>query len=154
MANKGVKGPRVPMGERPAAERVADYDEVPCGYTPEEAMKEAARCLRCPKPKCVAGCPVEVDIPGFIGLVADGQQNIKRCRKDLTFLTLQKYTDGNTEVDQNTLMICVGTRSHRVGVTVDQFPSLCVRPCEVIPVSKFRLCFRLTLSFTRHFNSP
>jgi len=65
--------PRVPMQERPAAERVRDFNEVPLGYTPEEAQAEAGRCLFCKKPRCVEGCPVGIDIPGFVKLIADGQ---------------------------------------------------------------------------------
>jgi glutamate synthase (NADPH/NADH) small chain len=54
------------MREQPASERIRNYDEVPFGYSPEEAILEAQRCLMCKKPKCIAGCPVEIDIPGFI----------------------------------------------------------------------------------------
>lgn len=64
---------RVAMPERPASERVRDFDEVPLGYTPEEAQAEAGRCLLCKKPQCIAGCPVGIDIPGFVKLIADGQ---------------------------------------------------------------------------------
>lgn len=43
-----------------------NFEEVALGFTPEQALKEASRCLNCKKPLCVKGCPVEVDIPGFI----------------------------------------------------------------------------------------
>ena len=43
-----------------------NFEEVALGYTPEQALKEASRCLNCKKPLCVKGCPVEVDIPEFI----------------------------------------------------------------------------------------
>ena len=62
---------KTPMREQPAAERVRNYDEVPYGYSPREAILEAERCLMCKKPKCIAGCPVEIDIPGFIQFIAD-----------------------------------------------------------------------------------
>ena len=62
---------KTPMREQPASERVRNNDEVPFGYSPEEAMLEAERCLMCKKPKCIAGCPVEIDIPGFIQFIAD-----------------------------------------------------------------------------------
>jgi len=45
---------------------VEDFQEVARGYTSEQARREAERCLQCPKPQCVEGCPVRVDIPGFI----------------------------------------------------------------------------------------
>lgn len=64
---------RVPMPEQAAEVRVRNFLEVPTGYTVEQAQAEAARCLRCRKPKCMDGCPVQVDIPGFLGLIADGQ---------------------------------------------------------------------------------
>jgi glutamate synthase (NADPH/NADH) small chain len=59
------------MREQPAAERVRNNKEVPYGYSPEEAVLEAERCLMCKKPKCIAGCPVEIDIPGFIQHIAN-----------------------------------------------------------------------------------
>jgi len=64
---------RVPMPEQDPQVRVGNFEEVPLGYTPEQARTEAARCLRCKKPACVTGCPVNVDIPGFVGLVAEGR---------------------------------------------------------------------------------
>jgi len=48
-----------------------NFDEVPFGYSPDEAVKEAKRCLQCKKPLCVEGCPVNVRIPQFIALIAD-----------------------------------------------------------------------------------
>jgi glutamate synthase (NADPH) small chain len=57
---------RTPVREQPSAQRVRNFAEVNCGYTLEEALNEADRCLLCPDPPCVAGCPVNIDIPGFI----------------------------------------------------------------------------------------
>lgn len=65
--------PRQKMPEQKPDDRVQNFKEVPFGLTPELAMAEAARCLACPKPKCIEGCPVEVDIPSFILLVAEGK---------------------------------------------------------------------------------
>ena len=59
------------MREQPATERVRNYDEVPFGYSKQEAMLEAGRCLMCKKPKCIEGCPVEIDIPGFIQYIVE-----------------------------------------------------------------------------------
>lgn len=55
-----------PMPERDPRERARTFEEVALGYSPEQAWLEAQRCLDCPKPMCVAGCPVSIDIPGFI----------------------------------------------------------------------------------------
>ncbi|MBN1494086.1 MAG: NADPH-dependent glutamate synthase [Candidatus Omnitrophica bacterium] len=67
------KIPRQAMPERPAEERVKDYKEVPRGYTKELAVQEALRCLQCKNPKCVQGCPVGIDIPGFIKRIEEGK---------------------------------------------------------------------------------
>lgn len=63
---------KTPMPVRPAAERVKDFHEVAQGYTFEMAREEASRCLNCRAKPCVAGCPVAIDIPGFITCVARG----------------------------------------------------------------------------------
>jgi glutamate synthase (NADPH/NADH) small chain len=60
------------MREQPAQERVKNYEEVPYGYSEAEAIFEAKRCLLCKRPTCSAGCPVEIDVPGFIQLIAEG----------------------------------------------------------------------------------
>jgi glutamate synthase (NADPH/NADH) small chain len=60
------------MAEQPPEVRVCNFYEVPYGYTPEQAIAEAKRCLDCPKQICVPGCPVNVDIPAFLKLVALG----------------------------------------------------------------------------------
>ncbi|MBA7664047.1 Glutamate synthase [NADPH] small chain [subsurface metagenome] len=61
------------MPEQAPEDRARNFEEVPYGYTEETAMLEASRCLKCKKPKCIAGCPVNVDIPGFIALVQEGK---------------------------------------------------------------------------------
>lgn len=73
MAKKRVKLPRTDMPEQAPEDRAHNFEEVPYGYTDEMAMTEASRCLMCKKPQCVKGCPVNVDIPGFIGLVQEGK---------------------------------------------------------------------------------
>jgi len=61
---------RTAMPEQPAERRVKNFEEVAQGYTLEMALVEADRCLVCKKPKCVPGCPVSIDIPGFISALA------------------------------------------------------------------------------------
>jgi len=69
---KKEKTPRQPMPEQAPDVRRRNFDEVPLGLTVELAQAEASRCLQCRKPGCVAGCPVEIDIPGFINLISEG----------------------------------------------------------------------------------
>ncbi|MEW9081398.1 NADPH-dependent glutamate synthase [Caldanaerobacter subterraneus] len=62
---------RVPMREQDPKVRIKNFDEVALGYTEEEAILEASRCLQCPNPTCVAGCPVHVRIPEFIKAIIE-----------------------------------------------------------------------------------
>ncbi|TKB26143.1 NADPH-dependent glutamate synthase [Desulfopila sp. IMCC35006] len=71
-ADKKVTNTRQPMPEQDPKVRARNFLEVPTGYTMKMAQEEAARCLQCKKPGCVSGCPVGVDIPGFIDLIAHG----------------------------------------------------------------------------------
>ena len=66
---------KIPRQEMPAQDpqaRARNYDEVALGYPEESALLEAMRCLQCKRPKCVEGCPVGVDIPGFIERLTEG----------------------------------------------------------------------------------
>jgi glutamate synthase (NADPH/NADH) small chain len=64
---------RTPMKEQDPRCRVRNFEEVPLGYTEDEAIREASRCIGCKNPACVAGCPVNVDIRGFLKLVQAGE---------------------------------------------------------------------------------
>jgi len=64
--------PRQRMAEQKPEERIKNFDEVPFGFTTEQAQKEASRCLQCKNPPCVKGCPVEIDIPAFIRSIKEG----------------------------------------------------------------------------------
>jgi len=72
-AKKRMAIPRQKMPEQDPLERKHNYNEVTYGFTEELALKEAQRCLRCKIPKCVEGCPVNIDIPGFIALIEEGK---------------------------------------------------------------------------------
>ena len=67
-----LKIPRHAMREQPPELRRHNFLEVPCGYSPEEAIGEARRCLVCDRPHCVQGCPVGIDIPRFVAEIAEG----------------------------------------------------------------------------------
>ncbi len=67
-----AEAPRQKKPEQDPKLRIRNFQEVSYGFNSELAVAEASRCLQCKKPACVAGCPVGVDIPGFVGLVAAG----------------------------------------------------------------------------------
>jgi glutamate synthase (NADPH/NADH) small chain len=67
-----MKLPRQGMPTQEAHVRAHNFNEVALGYPHETALLEAARCLQCKRPKCVEGCPVEVDIPAFIERLKEG----------------------------------------------------------------------------------
>lgn len=60
------KEKQTPMREQEPTVRIHNFDEVPLGYTEQEAIEEAERCLQCKNAPCVEGCPVQIDIPRFI----------------------------------------------------------------------------------------
>ena len=66
---------KVKMRTESPTSRAKNFKEVELGYTKEEALKEASRCLHCKLPKCVEGCPVKIKIPDFIQAVKE--DNIK-----------------------------------------------------------------------------
>ena len=63
---------KVPVREQDPKVRATNFEEVCLGYNKEEAEKEALRCLNCKNPRCVEGCPVAINIPGFITKVKEG----------------------------------------------------------------------------------
>ena len=67
-----MKAPRTPYNEEVASERARDFRPVDRGYTMADAVAEANRCLDCKNPHCVEGCPVGIDIPGFIEKIREG----------------------------------------------------------------------------------
>ena len=75
---------KVPTPERPVEERIRDFGEVNLGYTFELAVKEAERCLQCPAEyaPCIKGCPVHIDIPGFISKLVEYRDNPDKAVKE------------------------------------------------------------------------
>ena len=63
---------KVPVTEQEPKVRATNFEEVCLGYTKEEAMAEASRCLNCKNAQCVKGCPVSINIPAFIAEVKEG----------------------------------------------------------------------------------
>ena len=70
MANMSLV--KTPMPEQDPKVRARNFKEVALGYTPEQAIEEANRCLKCKNPKCVGGCPVNIRIPEFIAKIQEG----------------------------------------------------------------------------------
>jgi len=68
---RNIPQERTPVLELDPAVRVGNFEEVNCGYTESQALLESQRCLFCPDPKCIAGCPVNIDIPGFIKKIGE-----------------------------------------------------------------------------------
>ncbi|MEE3392172.1 MAG: NADPH-dependent glutamate synthase [Lachnospiraceae bacterium] len=76
---------RVPISEQDPIVRAANFDEVCLGYTDEEAVDEASRCIQCKNPQCVKGCPVSINIPDFIKHIKDGDP-------DGAYLSISEYS--------------------------------------------------------------
>ncbi|MDP1733445.1 MAG: NADPH-dependent glutamate synthase [Sulfuritalea sp.] len=73
---------RTPMREQDALVRAGNFEEVARGYSLEDALRESERCLLCPDQPCIAGCPVGIDIPGFIRKI--GEKNLRGAYDILT----------------------------------------------------------------------
>jgi glutamate synthase (NADPH) small chain len=73
---------RTPMSEQEPAVRASNFAEVTRGYTLEEALLEAERCLLCPDEPCISGCPVEIDIPEFIAKITE--KNMRGAYESIT----------------------------------------------------------------------
>jgi len=67
-----VRKNKYEMPEQKPEKRINNFNEVPYGYDEQTAIDEAKRCLQCKNKPCMQGCPVEIDIPGFIKCIADG----------------------------------------------------------------------------------
>jgi len=119
MANKNMAPKKVGMPEQDAKKRALNFYEVALGYTEEMAVEEATRCLDCKHKPCIAGCPVNVQIPEFIQLVADG-----------------KFIEGYKKIaETNALPAVCG----RVCPQEEQCEELCVRGIKHEPVGIGRL---------------
>ena len=72
---RSIPQERTPMRELDPLERAKNFEEVACGYTADDALRESERCLICPDQPCVSGCPVNINIPGFIEKI--NQQDLR-----------------------------------------------------------------------------
>lgn len=109
----------VPMEKLEPKSRSTNFNEVALGYTEAEALIEAQRCLECPKPRCVEGCPVGVEIPAFIKLIKE-----------------RKYDEAISKVkEKNSLPAICG----RVCPQEEQCQKNCIRGKTGDPISIGRL---------------
>jgi glutamate synthase (NADPH/NADH) small chain len=78
-----IKKEAVPIPKQKPEARRRNFNEVALGYTEEQALEEANRCLQCPKPQCIQGCPVEIEIPAFIKLLREEkyEEAIKKIKE-------------------------------------------------------------------------
>ncbi|HVO36930.1 MAG TPA: hypothetical protein VMT01_02025, partial [Candidatus Acidoferrum sp.] len=78
-----IRKEAIEMSKQKPEVRRKNFEEVALGYTEEQAKEEASRCLQCPKPQCVSGCPVEVSIPEFVKLLREGKYDeaIKKIKE-------------------------------------------------------------------------
>lgn len=78
-----IKKEAVPIQKQKPEVRRRNFNEVALGYTEKQALEEANRCLQCPKPQCIQGCPVEIEIPAFIKLLREGkyEEAIKKIKE-------------------------------------------------------------------------
>ena len=77
---------RTPMLEQDPRARAKNFDEVSYGYRPQDALREAERCLLCPDQPCIAGCPVGINIPGFIEKI--GKKDLRGAYDIITATSL------------------------------------------------------------------
>ena len=90
---------KVPVREQDPKVRATNFEEVCYGYNKEEAVQEAQRCIGCKNAKCIEGCPVSIDIPGFIGKVKTGE--IEEAYKILSQYTSLPATCGRVCPQEN-----------------------------------------------------
>ena len=78
---------KIPVREQDPGERAHNFDEVCLGYNEEEAKCEAARCINCKNAQCMKGCPVAINIPGFVEQVKEQIQDIQQ--QEMVHVTVQ-----------------------------------------------------------------
>ncbi len=119
MSGKKQMAPREPMPKQKVKERIKNFNEVALGYTEEQARREAGRCIQCPKPLCVKGCPVDINIPEFIKLIVEG-----------------KYNEAARKIKEDDVLPCM---TGRVCPQEDQCEAQCVLGLKGSPIAIGRL---------------
>ena len=102
------------MREQDPAERARNFLEVACGYSLEDALRESERCLMCADEPCVRGCPVSIDIPGFIKQI--GEKNFHGAYDVITNTNLLPAVCGRVCPQENQCEgVCTVGRLARTG---------------------------------------
>ena len=111
-----AKFTRTPISYQDPNERIHNFNEVCLGYTKEEAIKEAKRCIQCKKPTCVPGCPVSIDIPGFIDQIAN--ENFKEAAQILADYSALPAVCGRVcpQEDQCELTCILGKKGEPIAI--------------------------------------
>ena len=114
------------MREQNPALRAKNFEEVACGYHPEEALRESERCLMCPDQPCISGCPVGINIPGFIRKI--NEKDLRGAYDILTETSLlpaicgrvcpqENQCEGNCTVGESLEAVAIGRLERFVGDT-------------------------------------
>ncbi len=121
---RSIPQERTPVRELDPLERSVNFEEVNCGYTETEAVLESQRCLYCPDPKCIAGCPVSINIPGFIERI--GERDFRGAYDIITRTNLlpavcgrvcpqENQCEGVCVVGENLVPVAIGRMERFVG---------------------------------------
>ncbi len=121
---RSIPQERTPVRELDPIERAQNFEEVNCGYTEPEALLESQRCLYCPDPKCIEGCPVSIDIPAFIQRI--GEKDFRGAYDVITGTNLlpavcgrvcpqENQCEGVCVVGENLVPVAIGRLERFVG---------------------------------------
>ena len=121
---RNIPQERTPVRELDPVVRAGNFEEVNCGYTEPEALLESERCLFCPDPKCIAGCPVNIDIPGFIQKI--GESDFRGAYDVITGTNLlpavcgrvcpqENQCEGVCVVGENLIPVAIGRLERFIG---------------------------------------